>query len=593
MKFPYGISDFYEIITEDYFYVDRTEKIDLIDKAGKHLLFLRPRRFGKSLWLSVLENYYDLAKANDFGKLFDHLAIAKKPNHKHNQYFILKWDFSTISTLGNVEKIEQNIHDHINGRIENCAIIYQNWLPTKVNIKSNNSLESLQSLLTSILQTPYKLYILIDEYDNIANEILMADQNMAEERYKSLLYGEGIFKTIFKNIKAHSSGGGIDKVFITGVSPVMMTDITSGYNIAKNIYLLPEFNDLCGFWESEIKDILNQIMLECNIAKDKSSEALTLMKTFYNGYTFTYDQEPLIYNPTLALYFLEYFHHYCDYPRELLDSNLAMDRNKIQYIAQLTEGKNLIQDVLNEETPFVIEKLSQRFGLQDMISREKDLAFMGSLLYYLGVLTMKGNTETGDLKLIIPNLVVRSLYIEEIRKILLPDINRDEALRAAKSLYTKGDMRVICDFIEENYFKVFDNRDYRWTNELTIKTVFLSLLFNDTYYIMDSETSLAREYADLTMIIRPDMRKYKLLDILLEFKYIDLQEVSLTGKELRSLSRDDLKALAPVQKKLKASSLKLKGYQHTLEQTYANVLRLHAYSVVSIGFDRLIWQEIT
>ncbi len=592
MKFPYGISDFYKISSNDYFYIDRTDKLYFIEQGGDHLLFLRPRRFGKSLLLSMLENYYDLAKADEFAALFGHLAIGKNPTPKHNQYFILNWDFSVISPVGKPEEIKQNLYDHINGRIENCAVLYGNWLPSKVNINTNNALESLQSLLTAVQQTPYKLYLLIDEYDNIANEIMMLGQENSEERYKSLLYGEGIFKTIFKTLKSLSSGRGLDKVFICGVSPVMMTDVTSGYNIARDIYLESELNDLCGFHEAEIKSTLEQISSECDLPNDKADEALTMMKQFYNGYAFSYEQKPTIYNPTLALYFMDHFQKHCDYPRDLLDSNLAMDRNKIQYIAQLPKGKSFIQDVLNKESPMIVEKLSRRFGLQDMITEHKDRAFMGSLLYYLGVLTMQGNVETGDLQLIIPNLVVRKLYIEQIQRILLPDINRDEALQTAKLLYTKGDMQPLCDFVEQSYFTIFDNRDYRWSNELTIKTVFLSLLFNDTFYIMESETSLDRGYADLIMIIRPDMRKYQLLDILIEFKYLSLKEVALSGSDLRALSRDELKALSPVQTKLSESGTKLKDYVQSLKKNYGSDLRLHSYSLVSIGFDKLIWQEI-
>ncbi len=591
MKFPYGMSDFYEIITEQYFYIDRTEKIALIEKAGRHLLFLRPRRFGKSLWLSILENYYDLAKANVFDELFGHLAIGKKPTAKHNQYFIMKWDFSAVSPQGTTEKIERNLHDHINGCIEQFIARYKGYFASPITIYNHNSLRSLQSVLAVVQQTDHKLYLLIDEYDNIANEVMMS-RNIVEDRYQSLLYGEGIIKSIFKAIKSLSTGGGLDKVFITGVSPVMMTDITSGYNIAKNIYLLPDFNDLCGFWESEVKDILKQINLESDVDQEKSAEALGLMKSFYNGYAFAYEQKSLIYNPTLVLYFLDYFQNYCDYPREILDSNLAMDRNKIEYISRLPKGKNLIQDVLNEESPLIIEKLSQRFGLEDMMSDDKDIDFMGSLLYYLGVLTIGGTTKTGKLILKIPNLVIRQLYIEKMREFLIPGFSRDESVQLLESFYSAGDIQPLCDFIEQRFFKVFDNRDYRWTNELTVKTVFLTLLFNDTFYIMDSETSLQRNYADLTMIIRPDMRKYQLLDILIEFKYIGLQTVNMSGEEIRALSPNQLKALSIVKKTIKESKSKLSGYEQTLKTVYGDVLRLRTYSVVAIGFEKLVWEEL-
>ncbi len=158
--------------------------------------------------------------------------------------------------------------------------------------------------------------------------------------------------------------------------------------------------------------------------------------------------------------------------------------------------------------------------------------------------------------------------------------------------YSSGNIQPLCDFIEQRYFKVFDNRDYRWSNELTVKTAFLTILFNDTFYIMDSETALERGYADLTMLVRPDMRKYQLLDFLLEFKYLSLEEVALSGTELRALTPKELEVLSPVQKKLKESLVKLKTYRDTLEKTYGSKLRLHIYSIISIGFDRLLWKEL-
>lgn len=188
-----------------------------------------------------------------------------------------------------------------------------------------------------------------------------------------------------------------------------------------------------------------------------------MMRTFYNGYCFAYNKETYIYNPTLALYFLEQFQETCQYPREMLDENLAMDRGKITYI---------------------------------------------------------------------------------------------------------------------------------WANELTIKTVFLTLLFNDIFYIMDSEPSLERDYADLIMILRSDMRQYQLLDMLIEFKYVSLKDVDLSGEQVKQLTVEKLKALTPVRQKLAKSKSKLEDYQQALKSTYGDVLRLHTYSVVAVGFDRLVWTEV-
>jgi len=593
MKFPYGISDYYDVIMENYFYVDRTDKISLIEEIGKYLFFLRPRRFGKSLLVSMLDNYYDVAKANQFEQLFGHLAIGKNPTPKHNQYLVMSWDFSAVDSSGDANEIRQRLHDHINACIEQFIAHYDGYLEGDIKLYPTNGLYSLQSVFAAIERTPYKLYLLIDEYDNFANEVMMAGESASQERYTSLIQGEGALKALFKAVKSGTKKY-IDRIFITGVSPVVMSDINSGFNIAENIYLYAEFNDLCGFKESEIADSLKQITNICHLSPEKTDEALTLMRTFYNGYCFSYDTDQLVYNPTLALYFMKTFRRTCLYPHNILDSNLAMDRGKIHYVSLLPNGGQIIANALDDSQPVAISELSDRFGVNEMLTGTKDTSFMASLLYYFGVLTLTAqHTSIGEFILKIPNLVIRKLYVERIQEMLLPkSVDKDKAGQVAKQFYQTGNLQPLCQFMEETYFKVFDNRDYRWTNELTIKTAFLTLLFNDTFYIMDSETSLGRSYADLTMIIRPDMRQFQLLDFLIEFKYLSLKQIGLTGEKVKQKSINELKTLEPIKEKLVESKDQLKIYQKILQSRYPNnILRLHTYSVVSIGYERVVWVE--
>jgi hypothetical protein len=591
IKFPYGISDFQSIITENYYYVDRTDRIQLIEEAGKQLLFLRPRRFGKSLLLSMLENYYDVAKAEQFDALFGKLAIGKNPTPLHNRYFVLRWDFSSVNPQGEVEQIQQNLYQYINLRIKAFADYYKKLLPNEIKIEPDNAQASFISLLMAVQKTPYRLYLLIDEYDNFANELMMGAKATDTARYKALLYGEGSLKALFKVIKSAATGLGLERVFITGVSPVVMSDVTSGYNVSESVSLEPEFNDLCGFSESEVHTTLRQVAIECDFPLHEVDKAMTMMRTFYNGYCFSYEKKPLVYNPTLALYFMKSFQKHCKYPRAMLDENLAMDKEKLRYIGQLPQGDILILDALTEQKPVTIPELAKRFGVEDMLYMTKDTIFLASLLYYFGVLTMAGDTPFGKIILKIPNLVIRKLYVEQIQDMMLPDV-KDDAQRAAETLYQYGDMQPLCDFIEQRYFRIFSNRDYRWSNELTVKTAFLTLLFNDTFYIMDSETALERSYADLTMILRPDMRKYQLLDILIEFKYVSLPDADLTGEKAKQMTVDALKAIPHVKEKLSEANSKLMQYRDILINKYGDAMRLHSYSVVSIGFDRLVWDEI-
>jgi hypothetical protein len=318
-----------------------------------------------------------------------------------------------------------------------------------------------------------------------------------------------------------------------------------------------------------------------------------MMRTFYNGYRFTYDAEYLVYNPTLAIYFLQEFQERCRYPEEMLDSNLAMDRNRLTYVSQLPGGGQLIHDAVAGDPPVSVDRLSDRFGVEDVLREDKEAGFNASLLYYLGVLTLAGRTPVGKLHLTIPNLVVRRLYAERLLDLLLPDRRQhEEGRRAADRLQQTGDLQPLCDFVEQRYFKALDNRDYRWANELTVKTAFLTLLFNDVAYVVDSEPALERTYADLTLIVRPEMRQYQLLDLLFEFKYVSLQEASLTGEAARPLSADEVRALPSVQPRLAEARARLAGYRSALQAQYGDLLRLRVYAVVALGFERLVWEEV-
>ncbi|WP_343412136.1 AAA family ATPase [Candidatus Amarolinea dominans] len=285
----------------------------------------------------------------------------------------------------------------------------------------------------------------------------------------------------------------------------MLSDLSSGYNVAEDLSLLPDFYDLCGFHEAEVAALLAQVGQTCDLSPAQTTEALTLLRTFYNGYRFGMRATALIYNPTLTLYFLKTLQRECEAPRELLDSNLAMDRGKIAYIAGLPHGAPVLAAILNPDTPPTIPRLAQRFGVEDVLTQVKDETFMVSLLYYFGVLTLERITEEGKLAFRIPNLVARKLYVEQLRDRLLPEFGERAAVReAVEAVYYHGDLQPLCDFIETRYFRVLDNRDYRWANELTVKMAFLTLLFDDLFYITDSEPALERSYADMTaLIVRP------------------------------------------------------------------------------------------
>ncbi|WGZ94197.1 MAG: AAA family ATPase [Candidatus Thiothrix putei] len=593
MKLPYGIANFEAVISEGYEYVDRTAFLPLLEDAGKQLLFLRPRRFGKSLLLSMLENYYDLNKASRFEEIFGKLAIGQNPTPLHNRYLVMKWDFSAVSPEGDANKVAANLFDYLNGNIRKFSEDYKDLLPTPITIHADNALASFQSLVAVVSQTPHKLYLLIDEYDNFANEIMVSQHYPNHDsRYAALLMGEGVLKSLFKNIKAAAAGLGVDRVFITGVAPIVMSDMSSGYNVATNIYLEERFNTLCGFTEGEISQFVQGVTQACQLPAMFADETLSLMRDFYNGYRFCPEpQQDGVYNPTLALYFLGHLQTGCAYPRRMLDSNLSMDRNKLSYIANLPGGDQLIMTALSQQGDIAIQELQDRFGVHDILQTKKDPDFMASLLYYFGVLTFSREANAfGESCLVVPNLVIRSLYAERLQALLVPQLDWHDHQAAVKSLLGYADIAPLCHLVESQYFPVFSKRDYRWLNELTIKAAFLTLLFEQATYIMDSEAEIGDGYADLTMLIRPDMRHFQQLqDILIEFKYVGLKELGMTAAELATPGQAALEALPPVASRLREGRERVLAYRDGLQSKYRQQLRLHSFVVCALGVERLVW----
>ena len=595
LKFPYAISNFYTVRTQGYLYLDRTTAIPDLEAAGKQLVFLRPRRFGKSLLLSMLAHYYDINGAGEFAALFGDLAVGSNPTPEHNRYLILRWDFSAISPQGDVEQIKSNLFKNLNESMVGFSQYYQALLKFPIRIHDDDALATFQSLANAVQNSGHSLYVMVDEYDNFANEVLVHDLGNSQ-RYHDLLESEGIIKTLFKIIKAGASEGKIARVFITGVSPLVLSDMTSGYNVATSIYLEPRFNTLCGITHVELATVVEQVLRACGQGAEQQASVLETMKQFYNGYRFCEQPDSaLLYNPTLAFYFLRHYQQECSPPRKMLDGNLAMDASRIRYIANLPEGASVISHILDEQNPVLLPYLENQFGVEQLHKLQHDARYMVSLLYFFGVLTIGGvGGGLDELRLEVPNRVIYALYVETLREKALPDLSdRRHVEGLAKAFYQTAELQPLADYLESSYFKVFNNRDYRWGNELTIKAAFMSLLFDDTYYIMDSEAALQRRYADLLMIIRPDKRRLAVLkDMVLEFKYLSLADLGLTAEGVRGKSRDELQQMPAVQAALQSALLQLHDYQRVLVEKYREPHRLRCLAVVALGFERLVWEAV-
>ena len=326
-------------------------------------------------------------------------------------------------------------------------------------------------------------------------------------------------------------------------------------------------------------------------------------------------QQPKVYNPILTFHFLEELKTFCAYPEEMLDQNLAPDYNKLIYISSHKAGKQLLLDAVNNDDidhrgdgdeisreaalqPVSVATLNERFGMKEILQSEKPRDRLAALLCHLGALTVNSITDTGRIRLEIPNLVMRRLYAERILEMTFPSAaERDEGQAAADQLYARGAIAPVCEFIEQYYLAVYDNRDASGFNELMIKTLFLALLQHTQVYIMDSEPALQRRYADLIMLIRPDMRHFSIFDLLIEFKYVKLGDArqgkkKLSGQDLCAMTRDDLLALDVVQKKMGEAKTQLQAYRQMLDKKYGTTLKRRTYIVVGVGLDRLVWQEV-
>ncbi len=595
MRIPYGVADFYSLRTEGQVYVDRTDRIAVAEELGKRLLFLRPRRFGKSLWLSTLATYYDLRRAGDHAELFGDLAIGSRPTLLAHRYFVLDWDFSDIDPdppLGEGSRIRRlgaEIHRYVLSSLEFFLSRYRDHLPVDIEL-TDDAFTSLNRVLAAIEQTPYRLYLLIDEYDNFANEVLTSDRGV----YEALVGSDGPYKRLFKWVKAALGGKGVDRLFITGVSPLVMSDVTSGMNVAKNVYLFPELNTLCGFTGAEVRGLLEDLHAEKTAAAPPPwtvEGARSMLRDWYNGYRFAAGAEEAIYNPTLVFYFLDHVQRTDAYPEQMLDANLAADEGKLEYLAQAAAGQDAVVDLIRNEQPLEILQLLDRFTLRTLLERSaQDSSFLGSYLFYFGMLTLKmGRTAAKTLELVVPNEVVRGLYMERIRAILMPlGASRTQADAILFTFLRDGDLLPLLDFIEATLFPTFSNRDAVWATELTVKTVFLTLLWNEVAYVTHSEPELDHRYADLCLLRRPDARTSSLWDLLFEFKRLSLKDLGMSGKDVRATSRAELMKHVLVKDALDRAEGQIAAYRAALERSRGDTLKLRSYAVVALGFERLV-----
>ena len=396
LKMPYGISNFEELITENYYYVDKTKYIENLENLPeKRIMFLRPRKFGKTLFTSVIENYYDKNKADKFNKLYGNTYIGKNPTKLKNSYCILRFNFSGIDTSTNEATIK-GFKNEVASSIE--VFIHRYNLDFYVN-KEDEAENILDNLIKAfyVQKAQEKIYVIIDEYDHFANELL----GFNPEQFKGLVSKNGKVRKWYEVLKKGTETV-VDRIFITGVAPITLDSLTSGFNIGKDISQDIRFNDMMGFTESELIEILDNQ----EIPIKEQEKILPIMKENYDGYKFSLNAENQIYNSNMCLYFLSEYTWSRKIPDKLIDMNIASDYSKIGKMLDLCKGENKLE---------ILRKTVQGEPITNKIVGKFNPAIefteidMISMLYYLGYLTISGNL-IGIPELIIPNKVMKEIY---------------------------------------------------------------------------------------------------------------------------------------------------------------------------------------
>ena len=511
-KLPYGISNYEELVKDNYYYVDKTKYIEKLENLPeKRIMFLRPRKFGKTLFTSTLENYYDLKKANKFEELYGDTYIGKNPTKLRNSYYILKFNFSGIDTTdeeATIRGFKNEVASSIKMFVEKYGLDFY----INMQDEAENILDNLIKAF-NIQKEEQKIYVIIDEYDHFANELL----GFHTEQFKSLVSKNGKVRKWYEILKKGTESV-IDRIFITGVAPITLDSLTSGFNISLDMTQDREFNEMMGFTEIELRKLMD----EQNISKEKQEEIIPVMRENYDGYRFSIHAKEKIYNSNMCLYFLNNYVRFSEMPDQLMDMNIASDYNKLGKMLDLCKGKErekVIEKTVSGEG--IVSDIRQKFNPAIEFT-EIDLV---SMLFYLGYLTIAGEEfEKPELK--IPNRVMKEIYSEYFLEILKKEtdfeVSESNYNEITREIALEGKIDKIIEILQ-TYLKNLSNRDYMKFDEKYIKLIFFCIAMNLKIFRLKSEMEVQRKYPDILLIPKDRTKGYK--GVIIEFKYLKKDEV--------------------------------------------------------------------
>lgn len=409
----YSVANYAEIVRDQGYFVDKTQYIAKLETI-RNPVFLRPRRFGKSLFCSILRYYYDISEKDRFEQLFGQTWIGQNLTGNQNRFMILSLNFSVVELSSDIRKIEQNFRHYCNGELNFVSKYYQLNDMLEMDIDKPVA-ENLANLLRYIReQNCPPIYLIIDEYDNFANQLIISHQ---DQLYRQLTADDGFFKTFFKTLKQGRESGAIHNVFITGVLPIAIDDMASGFNVANFITLHPKFENMLGFTQKETDWLLDEIYREHEINLDSREAVAAVMKNQYNGYHFVNPNGETLYNSTLVMYFLNWFQDFYNIPEYLTDLNLKTDLSWVRLLtasnSQLTKefvDRLVVYNSIRYDKAFLTEKFDSYQFFEE--------SFFPISFFYLGMLTRKD-----DYYLQLPNLNMRTIFIEYFNQLHHIDVS--------------------------------------------------------------------------------------------------------------------------------------------------------------------------
>ena len=530
-RLPYGMMNFAVIRREDYYYVDKTRFIPLLEQADRFFFFIRPRRFGKSLTLNLLQHYYDVNTRDKFDDLFGGLYIGEHPTPDRNSYLVLYLNFSGIS--GELNDYRKGLDEHCGTTIKSFCKKYADLLPPetwKELHTKNGAVAQLEFLYQVCERAGQKIYLFIDEYDHFTNTILSSPESLC--RYTDEAHGESYLQNLFIKVKAGTYSS-IERCFITGVSPMIMYDLASGFNIGTNYSLTPDFNQMMGFTEEEVREMLTYYSTTSPF-HHTVDELIEMMKPWYDNYCFAQDcyGETTMYNSNMVLYFVKNYIIRGKAPQNMIESNIRIDYEKLRMLIrkdkEFAHDASIIQTLVSQG--FITGDLKDGFPAASITNPDNFV----SLLYYFGMLTISGMHE-GKTKLTIPNMVVQEqlyTYLPNTYNNADLSFNSYEKSELSSRLAYDGGWKAYFDYIADCLKRYASQRD-KQKGEFFVHGFTLAMTAQNRFYRPISEQDTQAGYVDIFLCPMLEIYSDMTHSYIVELKYAKYKDPETRAEELR------------------------------------------------------------